>query len=736
MRLRFFLCASVAAIVPLQISNAQTVEPAADQARDVVVVTASRREEALQDVAMAVSAFSGEDLSKLQVTSGKDLVRVTPGLSLAAPTGDSGNVVFSLRGVSLNDYGVGNEAPVAVYLDDVYQSSLGSGTALTFDLARVEVLKGPQGTLFGRNASGGLVHFVSARPEDNFGGYIDARAGSYGYSTEGAINMPISETLATRFSMSSEHVDGWIDNSIGKDGNNTNKNAARFQALYDTEFFTGLLTVRGDISNGRPQYTFQATDPSPDGGIAVVRPANVALGTASSPAFAALDDNDPYTGSVDQAGQSRRKSYGATLRLEAVVGDVDLVSITDATRTTSQFVEDSDVSPAQLYEIPSDSKTTQYSQEFRASHEGDRVSWVAGIFGFHSKASNPRSFFLYPQGVAYDSTMAQSTTSAALFGEVTYELIDTVSIVTGLRYTDESRRIDFAQDLILDVDGSGFNSPTNQRTPLFVFGPGTVGEQAEKSNSNVSGRLRLEWRPTTDLLTYAAFNRGFKSGGFNNPLTADNFTSSLMAYDPEQLDSYEIGMKKEFDNGALINANLFYYDYNDFQAFRSDGLSAFLSNIQAEIYGLDVEAAAQLTEELSVTGGLELLRVTAADVSPSGVAFERKMANAPEIAATFSLNYEREFGGGTFSANLFGRYVGSQYFDLSNAPITREPDYVVLDARLAYQVGGSGPELFLSVTNIADKVYRMYAIDVASLGFSQIMYAQPRRIAAGVRWSF
>lgn len=112
------------------------------------------------------------------------------------------------------------------------------------------------------------------------------------------------------------------------------------------------------------------------------------------------------------------------------------------------------------------------------------------------------------------------------------------------------------------------------------------------------------------------------------------------------------------------------------------------------------------------------------------------MANAPEIAATFSLNYEREFGGGTFSANLFGRYVGSQYFDLSNAPITREPGYVVFDARLAYQVGGGGPQLFLSATNITDKVYRMYAIDVASLGFSQIMYAQPRRVAAGVRWSF
>lgn len=727
-------------------AHAQTVmsdpAPQAEQpaSPNDIIVTASRREERLQNVGIAVSAYSGDQLTTLGVTSGKDLVRATPGLNFTAPTGSSGSIVFNLRGVGLNDFGVGNEGPVAIYIDDVYQASLNSGAAPTFDLERVEVLRGPQGTLFGRNATGGLVQFISVRPKDVLGGDIDIRAGDKSVYGEGAINVPLAPGLAARVSGVVEQVRPYIYNRDGPNGSGVDRLAGRFRLAYTGADFDADLIVRAGRSKSRAQFTFVPTATNAQGlGVPVDVPAHDVFGVPNTPSLGALDDGNPYTGAVNNPGLDHRDNFGATLQLKARLSDaVELVSISDFTRNTTQYAEDSDVTPLQIAEITSDSRTKQYSQELRLSGSGGAVNWVLGGFYFHNQVWNGRRFNVYVSDAAFNSDFGLTVESYALFGEAAVKVASTLTLIGGLRWTHERHTVDFTQDLIVDLDGSGLYSPTNFIERIFTFDRQTVGAAARQANGQVSGRARIEWRPQPGILAYAAYNRGFKSGGFNNPLDASHLTNAQMPYGPETLSSYDIGLKTEWANGRLrLNVNAFHYDYDNFQAFRTEGLSSFLSNVNAKIDGVDVDFSVRPTSRLDLSGGFELLRARAYDIDlPNGSKADRWLANAPRFSANANLHYELPAGQDAVLLDLNGRYVSSQYFDISNAPVVQEKAYGLMDARIAWQFNHKKTQLYVSAINLFDHRYRLYAVDVNALGFSQAMYAEPRRVTVGVKTSW
>jgi len=731
---------AIAMATPVAAQDATPPRGEAASVIDDIIVTASRREERLQDVGIAVSAYSADTISNLGVTSGKDLVRAAPGLNFTAPTGGSGTIVFNLRGVGLNDFGVGNEGPVAVYIDDVYQASLNSGASPTFDLQQVEILRGPQGTLFGRNATGGLVHFISARPNDAFGGKIDVRAGDTSVYTEGALNLPLAENWAARLSGVIEQVDPYMENSDGLDGGGVNRAAGRFRLAYTGSRFDIDLIARAGRSKSRAQFTFVPTATNVDGlGYIVDIPAHQVFGAPNSPSLARLDDGDPFTGAVNNPGQDNRENFGSTLRLRADLTDnIEFVSVTDFTRNETSYVEDSDATPLQIAEILSDSRTEQYSQEFRVAGTGETVNWVAGAYYFHNEVWNGRQFNVYAADAAFSSDFDLTINSYALFGEAAVKITPTLTLVGGLRWTDEERTINFAQDIYVDLDATGLYSPTNYVARLFTFNRNLNGNAARQSNSDLSGRARIEWRPQRGFLAYAAYNRGFKSGGFNNPLDASYITVAQMPYDPETLNSYDVGVKTDWLNGRIrANVNAFYYDYQNFQVFRAEGLSSFLSNADAKISGVDVELAARIGTGLDVSGGFEILDARAYDIDiPYGLQADRRPANAPRFSANASVNYELPVGDNALLFNLNGRYVSSQYFDINNSPVAREDAYGVADARVGYRLNDAGPEFYLSVSNLFDKQYRMYAVDVNALGFSQAMYAEPRRISVGMKASW
>lgn len=713
---------------------------ASDPAAGDIVVTASRREERMQDVGIAVSALSGDQIQSMGIASGKDLARAVPGVNFTAPAGGSGNIVFNLRGVGLNDFGLGNEGPVAIYVDDVYNASLDSAAAPIFDIERVEVLRGPQGTLFGRNATGGLVHFISNRPKGEWGGDIDLRAGDTSFYGEGALNVPIADRLSARIAVVTEQVKPYIDNRDGPDGAGVNKLAGRFRLAFSGETVRADLILRAGRGRTRPQHTFQATGADVNGqGIFIDTPAHEIYGVPDTPSLARLDDGNPHTGAVNTPGRDRRENVGGTLRLEAAVADgIDLVSITDIARNDLDYLEDTDITPLRLVEIESDGMNRQFSQELRLSGTGDRVNWVLGAYYFNNKVHNAQLFNLYLLDAALRSDFTQRTSSFAAFGEVSVKVAPTLTLVGGLRWTSEVRRVDFVQDLFADVDGTGLYSPTNYVERVFEFNRALNGDAARQKSGRVSGRVRAEWRPRDGVLAYAAFNRGFKSGGFNNLLDATYVTPAQMPYKPETLDSYDVGIKTETaDRRVRFNVNAFYYDYKDFQAFRSQGLSSFLSNVNAEIYGVDVDFNVRPTRGLTLNGGFEILHAKAFDIDlPNGTFADRRLANAPRFALIGGVQYETSIGDDMISFDLNGRYASSQYFNIVNSPVTRERANMLVDARIAYRLGGDGPEFYVSAINLFDRRYRLYAIDVNALGFTQSMYAEPRRVAVGVKAQF
>lgn len=729
-----FAVPAIAQAQPATTESQQVEEPSGD-----IVVTASRRKERSRDVALAISAYRGDQLQERNVSTGADLARISPGINFTAPTGAGGNIVFNLRGVGLNDFGVGNEGPIAIYVDDVYQASLSSAAAPTFDMERVEVLRGPQGTTFGRNATGGLVHFVSVSPGPDLGGRFDVRGGPDSAYAEGALNLPMTSNIAARASFSAEYVEPNISNAVGANGGGGTRWANRLRVSYAGDDTSIDLIGRYSQSHSKPQYTFLATGTGADGlGYPIAASASDIFGVPPSPALARLDDGDPYTGAVNDPGKDDRENYGFTAKITRNLGSLDLVSVTDWTHNTAQFREDSDVSPLKIAGIESNSKAAQFSQEFRLGQSQGGFKWIAGLYYFNNHVTNDRVFNIDIVGAALDSRFKISTESMAAFAEGSAQLGDHLTLVLGARITHETRRVDFAQDVLIDSDGSGLGSPTNLRLPNFAFGEASDGDLAHLSATKISGRARLEWRPASGVLFYTAFNRGFKSGGFNNPLDASYMTPARMPYRPERLDSYEVGTKFSlFDRKLDVGVNAFHYDYKDFQAFRTEGLSSFLSNVPARINGVDFEFDARISRDLTISGGFELLDAKADGVTlPSGREVSRRLANAPRFSGILGAHYEAELGSGKVLVDLNGRLVSEQFFDISNAPVTHEGGYGSVDARLGYKFSPNGIEIYVSAVNLFDQRYRVYAIDVNTLGFSQSMFAEPRRLTVGLKGTF
>jgi len=725
---------AIAQAQPTTTENQKVEEPAGD-----IIVTASRRNERSRDVALAISAYRGDQLQALNVSTGADLARVSPGINFTAPTGAGGNIVFNLRGVGLNDFGVGNEGPIAIYVDDVYQASLSSAAAPTFDMERVEVLRGPQGTTFGRNATGGLVHFVSVSPGPDLGGRFDVRGGPDSVYAEGALNLPLTSRIAARASFSAQYLEPNISNALGANGGGGTRWANRLRVTYGGDGTTIDLIGRYSQSHSKPQYTFLATGTGANGlGYPLAASASDIFGVPSSPALARLDDGDPYTGAVNDPGKDDRENYGFTAKITRNLGSFDLVSVTDWTHNTAEFREDSDVSPLKIAGIESNSKAEQFSQEVRLVKSEGGFRWIAGLYYFKNDVSNDRVFNIDIAGAALDSRFKISTESIAAFAEGSVQLGDQLTLVIGARVTHETRRVGFAQDAVIDTNGSGLGSPSNLRLPNFAFGEASDGDLARLSATKTSGRARLEWRPSTGVLFYTAFNRGFKSGGFNNPLDASYMIPARMPYRPERLDSYEVGTKLSLlDRKLDIGVNAFHYDYRDFQAFRTEGLSSFLSNVPAKINGVDFEFDARIARGLIISGGFELLDAKADGVTlPSGIEVSRRLANAPRFSSIIGAHYEADLGSGKVLVDLNGRLVSEQFFDISNAPVTREGGYSTLDARLGYRFGSNGIEVYVAAVNLFDQRYRVYAIDVNSLGFSQSMFAEPRRLTVGLKGRF
>ncbi|MBR9910085.1 MAG: TonB-dependent receptor [Gammaproteobacteria bacterium] len=731
-----------------------------------VVVTAQKREQNMQDVSVSVTAFSGNALRELSLTSSTEIAAQTPGLNIGTPVGEGNNPSISLRGVGLNDFNDNNEGPIAVYRDEVYQSAMPGLTFQLFDLERVEVLRGPQGTLYGRNATGGLVHFISKKPSDEFEGYVDLTlAENNQVKLEAAVGGALGEKVQGRLSVASNQHDGYVKNRIGPDANEADSYAYRAQLNVDiNDNLSALLNVHGGESDtNAPQYQHEATD---DG--------TGAAGVADFYGYRD-SDGDPFAGDYDREGVLNIESSGASLTLNWSSGDLQFVSITAVENVEKLHQEDTDVGPFDGVTPDFASENDQVSQEFRLSGSNARSNWVLGAYYFDNEVDGALDIDVNfpgplvdaitgaPDGTFgtdfvtffnYDVDYVQTTESTGIFGQYEYILSDLVKLSMGLRYTTEERTMDYQNRTDGDPDavlnscllpagdpcdlGLGASFPGTVTFLDFTDANPAVGNLNEIDVDNISGKLGIDITPADNILVFANVARGFKSGGFNGGFLdfTDGVMESDVAFDEEQLTSYELGVKTNTSDGKLrFNATVFYYDYKDYQALTFAGLSQFINNSDATVQGLDLELVWMPTENWDINLGASVLDTEVDEVQVRGADPVRgsEMVLAPEFSLNGLVRYQAT---DALSLQLDFNHQGDHYFDITNSDRSKEDAYTVFNARVGYQVN-ENLKVALFAKNLTDEEYRVYTFDFTGpAGLNQQFYAPPRWVGANLNYSF
>lgn len=730
-----------------------------------IVVTAQKREQALQDVSVAITAFSGDMLRELNLVDSVDIAAQTPGLNIGTPVGEGNNPAITLRGVGLNDFNDNNEGPIAVYRDEVYQSAMPGLTFQLFDLSRVEVLRGPQGTLYGRNATGGLVHFISKKPTVDTEGYGSLTLAEHNQiKLEGAVSGSLTDSIQGRLSLASNQHDGYVKNRMGKDANEADSQAFRLQLNFDiSDNLSALFNVHGSKSDTvAPKYQHETSGDIVD-----------FWGYADN-------DGDPHAGDYDRDGILKIKNSGASLHIEGYTDSFEYTSITAFEKVDKTHEEDTDMGPLPALEPRFIADLQQFSQEFRISGSTDTMNWVTGIYYFSSKADNgldlninyveglvdvidQESFdgalselgIFVPTGnadaltpfVTYDVDYTQKTHSYGVFGQIDQKLSEKLTLIAGLRYTDEKREFDYLNAFGTRATSSEaddgavtnflkFLNTLPEDDPDF-FPPFWFAYAGEINSSNVSGKIGLDFKPNDDTLIFVNYARGFKSGGFNGGFLdlTDGVLPESTPYQEETLDSYELGLKTTLSDGKLrLNGTLFYYDYHDYQALSFSGLSQFIDNTDAEVKGLDLEVVWMPTKTIDINLGASFLDTEVGELVIQGEAISgTEMVLAPKFSLNGLIRWQAT---DKLSLQLDFNHQGKHYFDITNSNLSKEDSYTVWGARVGYQVTES-LNVSAYVKNLTDEEYRVYTFDFTGPGgFNQQFYAPPRWFGINAHYTF
>jgi iron complex outermembrane recepter protein len=726
---------------------------AADEAVTLqeITVTAQRRVQNLQDVGTSITAFDAKELANLKLTDATDLVAHVPGLQFNwfGPS----LLVYNLRGVSQNDYSDHQEAPVAVYSDEAYEGAMGALAGSLFDLERVEVLRGPQGTLFGRNATGGLIQYISraptAEPEayiQTTGGHYVSGSNAYTVATEGAIGGPLTDSLSARLSFGTDYNDGLIENRIGPNVEDTNQYAARLQFLLKpsdtTELWLKLYETR-NIHEIPGDYSWAAAV-SGEGGLGrVIGPTENPWGTCPG---CDLDGyRNPSTNKFNQAisdpGYFDRTVIGATGRLKwKLAPSVTLTSLTDYQKMSKDYYEHSNPSPISPIFFGTSQRYRQISEELRLNGELTGLRWIAGAYYLDRRSNDSAlsvfggTFTVLP-GENAQNRYVLTTQSASAFGQVEWDIVSDLTVSAGIRYTHDKIKDDYTlYDLPED------SAPI----PSLVFNPTTDPDLAERSFNLLSGKVELDYKKFRDLLLYASVSRGVKGGGYSTPsfntsvFGSPPLTKDRLVFDPEVLMSYEVGEKWTFfGHRARLNAAAFYYDYRHYQGLTSVNFLNTVGNYPAEIFGGELELELAPAKGLTLQVGVSALNATVRGIAePAGGFFaERNMPQAPKWSVTGLARYEWPVGNGQVYTQTDWKFDDDLYFTVLNNPSDFEPRHIVGNGQFGFKTDSW--DVALSVRNLANRLYKVYNSDASGFGFVQPVYAPSRwvGVTASYHWN-
>jgi iron complex outermembrane receptor protein len=718
---------AVCMTVALQPAHAQTsgAEDAGDS--EDIIVMARRQEERLQDVPAAVTAIGERALFENQIETLGDLQSYVPNLSLHV--GDASNAVIYIRGVGQIDSISFNDPGVGVYLDDVYLGRVQGSFLDVVDPQQIEVLRGPQGTLYGRNTVGGAVRFTSAPPSEDFEGYLEGALGNYSeYRVRARISGPLTPDGVLRGSLAgaTNVRDGYTENlNDGQDDGDKDLFAWRGTLLFEpNDTFSAYLTVEG--SSNRPDRSRTPHRETP-------------IFSPTLLDFRPVIEN-PYTVDVTYNDLEELDTYGISLTLEQEFGPFTLKSITAYRELDYRAHLDLDASPDETFGIYDFEEQNQTSQEFQLLYQGDQLSFVAGIFYFQEDDITFGGAVAPDYDLLTAGLRLSDNESIAAYAQADWQLTERASITFGLRYTHESKRTDNRGEIFLTTDVS----TAEEMEQLFGTGVGLfpTGFDAEETWNSLTPRIGFNYAVTDNVLLYLSAAEGFKSGGFNGRVTTE-----AQPFDPETVWSYEAGLKFETpDRRLVINSAIFFQEYEDLQVSRFDAdpdtgdfVSVFDNAGAAEMYGFETEFTARLTDAFSLQGNLAYLHSEYTEYIDGGVdVTDRSLVNAPEWSGRLGASYD--LGLGEFGELRFlggASYRSKTYLTVSSSEVLAQDAVTLFDASIIYTPPGDHWSFVLSGQNLSDEAYREHGFDLSAFpGVELGYYGAPRTYSLSARYRF
>jgi iron complex outermembrane receptor protein len=757
-----------------------------------ILVTARKREENLQETPVAVSAFTANELRYRQVRSTDELGEVTPNLTFdqASPSsGSSSAAQIFIRGVGQTDFTPVTDPGVGLYVDGVYMAR-SPGNVMDFvDIERVEVLRGPQGTLFGRNTIGGAIVVYTKRPTtDEFYGSVRGRVGEDElFNATGQANLPISDTLAVNGAFDFIQRDGYVKRrNDGTDTGDRDRWAVRGSSLWNlTDNLSAYLTldytkidengpptVSGGVNDAQAFGTFgngllascTTISINPDFGV-MGPPSFPPPGTGSGTptpdgCFGPTNIAGKFTSEGTYPVKSELKTYGLGLELEWAINDwLTIKSLTSYREMNMDTSRDGDNTPMNTFATQDDFDHEQTSQElqFINNFMDGAIQSLTGFYYFQENGDNINPVTL-PVG-ALQSGGHYDNDSWAVFAQATWNATDKLAFTGGIRYTEDNKN--YTPDQFALGDSSqgpepNFFGPTwpnfvgfyLQPAPLPPLAAGELILLYRESSENFSETTYLadvKYNWTDNFMTYFRYATGYKSGGFDQRYAGQTPDLLPSTYDPETTDTYEIGLKSEFfENTLRLNLAAFHTDYDDLQIIVRETFNPITFNAgQADIDGGELELTWIPTDALLVNGSVGYIDASYDKVSQeaqaTGVLKSNDLVNTPKWSAALGVAYTVFLGSrGKLTPRVDWSYHDSQYNDAINTPQLKQDSYNLVNASLAWDSPNETWEVIGGVRNLGDENYLITGNSafVTSASYVEKVYGRPREWWASVTWHF
>ncbi len=715
----FRICwTSVAAASVLAVPNASANEPLLDE----ILVTAQKRQQSLQDVPITIAAFQSSDLEQSGISQPDDLQAYTPGLTISTVSGQASYTY--IRGGGTNQFDPGSDPSVAYFIDEVYVTGT---TGLQFelvDIERVEVLKGPQGTLFGRNAAAGAISITTKQPQDEFGGELFLNlTNEDGYIVKGSLTGPMSENTAYRLTAYSKQRDAFTNNLLsGIDD----------PGEVDQFGIRGAISIDvGESAEFRVTADYGSTDNGMTNQVNLLNPALV------SPLVSVQTNGEDFWNRYyDVNGFVDNEFASVTAMLNWTLSIGELASISAYRNNETERLQDQDSSSANAFNIFSSEEADSFSQEIRLSNATESVDWVAGLYYYTSDTGS-----VIQTDFNQDSVLAlfgEITTvndhmidvdSFAVFGQVTYRFADQWALTLGGRYTEDEK--------------ASTRRYTGNHSPAFAAVLGADYEvDFDAEWSSFDPMLSLDYSVSDRALIYLSWRNGFKSGGFQS--LANRAAVALTPFDEETVSSIEFGLKTDlWDQRLRLNAAIYEVEYDDLQysQLSDSGLGIIINNVgSASTTGLDLSMTLAPVEQLLLQMNYGYQDAQFDEYQSAGVDFSgNDLPRSPENQFSFIASYEVPVGG--LNLTLRGEYnfVDDVFFDENNTTEflgnrVFQDSYALVNARATLSSPSERWQLSLWGKNLGDEEVCGNILLSTFSGFAICAPSQPLTYGLSAHW--